>query len=164
MSTNDQEPTDERYSSTYQRKLIVHERDQNTCLCCGEVFEDTSHLDVDHNVPRGRGGPNTISNKMTLCRRCHEAKHGERDHAPTVRFISTGDMIEKDFSWYRHLWTEQLPALTEVVLKDRIVPKFALSENEAWHIPIGDLRRLDKVLAEKDRISYAPREAHHYMR
>jgi hypothetical protein len=74
-------------------------------------------------------------------------------------------MIDKDFRWFRHLWKEQFPALTQTVLRDSVVPKIDLSDDlsyKAWHIPIGDLRRLDEVLADMD-VEYAPLGAHNYM-
>ncbi len=150
-----------------QTKLTVHERDRFTCIGCGETFSDLSHLDVDHIIPRGAGGPNTLQNKATECRRCHEAKHGERPHAPTVRFQSTGDMPDNDFKMFLHFWNHQVPALSALAMDHRIVPKFNLkdtaSEDAAWHIPIGDLRQLDKVLAEMDGVEYAPMSISHYM-
>lgn len=150
-----------------QAKLTVHKRDRYTCIACRETFDDISHLDVDHIVPRGVGGPNTFKNKATLCRRCHEAKHDERPHGPTVRFVSTGDMPDTDFTWFRQLWNEQLPALSEVALDYRIVPKFNLKEtapeDAAWHIPLGDLRRLDKALAEMDSVEYNSLRVKNYM-
>lgn len=166
MSMDEEQASDGRYSSTYQTKLAVHERDRFTCICCRENFDDVSHLDVDHVVPRGKGGPNTIRNKATQCRRCHEAKSDERDHAPTVRFISTGDMIQKDFRWFRHFWNDLFPALSAVALNHRIKPKFNLADKapyEAWHIPLGELRRLDEVLAERDDIRYNGVKAHRFM-
>jgi hypothetical protein len=152
MSTKNNEGQNQQHSATYQAKLAVHRRDQYTCIGCREQFDDISELDVDHIVSRGAGGSNTVKNKTTLCRRCHEAKHGERDHAPTIRFTSTGDMVDKDFRWYRRLWKEQFPAITEVALDYRIQPKFSLSEDpfQAWHIPLGDLRRADEILAKAD--------------
>jgi hypothetical protein len=166
QENNDDEQGDQKFNAAYQAKLAVHERDRYTCISCRENFEDDSHLDVDHIVPEGKGGPNTIRNKATECRRCHEAKHGEREHAPTVRFVSTGDMIQKDFRWFRHFWREQFPALSEVALSHRIKPKIDLADDtpyRAWHIPIGDLRRLDEVLANMDDLKYAPMGVHHYM-
>lgn len=165
MSMNDQQRQTQKNSSHYQAKLAVHERDRNQCLNCREGFDDLSHLDVDHKIPRGRGGANTLTNLSSLCRRCHEAKHGERSHAPTVRFKSTGDMKDKDFRWFRQLWKQQFPALTETILNEPIEPKFNLSDApyRAWHIPLGDLRRLDEVLAKRDDLEYAPLGAHNYM-
>lgn len=158
MSTDDPGPKDQAYSSTYQAKLAVHERDRYRCLNCLEMFNEANRLDIDHIVNRGKGGADAFSSKVSLCRRCHKAKHDERDHAPTVRFVSANDMIEKDFSWFCHLWTKQLPALTEVV-SHRITPKFSLVEGgEAWHIPLGDLRRLDAALAKHDGVRYERKE------
>jgi hypothetical protein len=75
-------------------------------------------------------------------------------------------MIDKDFQWFRHLWKEQFPALSEAVLNHRIEPKFNLAETpayQAWHIPLGELRRLDEVLGKMDDLDYLPLGAHHYM-
>lgn len=154
----DNHNTAERYSSTYQTKLAVHERDQCTCIGCKESFDEISSLDVDHVIPRGQGGSDTIRNKASECRRCHEAKHGERDHAPTVRFRSTKDMIKKDFRWYNHLWKHQFPVLTELA-GHRIDLLFDIAEGadyDAWHVPLGDLRRLDEILADMDDLTYVP--------
>lgn len=184
MSTDNERPTEEKsadeqepdgssesrlgrkYSTTYQTKVAVHERDRRTCICCRESFKDISELDVDHILAEGKGGPNTVRNKGSLCRRCHEAKHGERDHAPTIRCMSTGDMCEKDFRLYRHFWNQQLPAMSEIVLDHRVKPKFDLADEapyRAWHVPVGEVRRLDEVLADIDEVTYAPLRAEHYM-
>lgn len=165
MST-EQDGSTSPSSTVYEMKLAVHERDRYICICCRESFEDASNLDSDHIIPEGKGGPNTIRNQASECRRCHEAKHGERDHAPTVRFMSTGDMIDKDFRWFRQLWKQQFPALTELALSHRVEPKFNLADEapyQAWHIPLGELRRLDEVLAEIEEVHYAPLGAHNYM-
>lgn len=156
----------EEYSNGYQVKLVVHKRDQCRCLNCREVFEENpDKLDADHNVSSGQGGSNAISNRSSLCRRCHKAKHEERPHAPTIRFVSTQDMPNKDFRWFEHLWKEQFPALTNAILDYRIEPIFDISDAtyRAWHIPLGDLRRLDEKLAGLDDVEYAPMSIHHYM-
>lgn len=153
-------------SIDYDHKKEVHERDRHRCVNCGERFDDATQLDVDHIVPRGAGGSNSIHNAASECRRCHEAKHGERDHAPTVRFASTSDMPQKDFYWFKHLWKHQFPALTELTLERRINPKFNIADEtsyRAWHVPIGDLRRLDRALGNVDDLHYRPLELHHYM-
>lgn len=158
MSTENHTTADRSHSSNYQAKLAVHKRDQHTCIGCRETFDDISHLDVDHVIPRGQGGPNTIRNMASECRRCHEAKHGERDHAPTARFASTGDMIDKDFYWFTHLWKHQFPVLTELAVDHRVEPVFNIADKadyQAWHVPLGDLRRLDEMLSDMD-VTYVP--------
>lgn len=145
---------------TYQNKRAVHERDQRQCICCRKNFDDIGDLDVHHIVPKGVAGPDTIRNKGSLCRRCHEAMHGERDHAPTIRWKSTGDMTDDEFKLYTQFWTEQIPALSSVVLDHKITPKIGIASApyKAWHIPTGEVRRLDEVLTTMD-VVYAPLDA-----
>lgn len=90
-------------------KEAVHERDRHHCGNCGRSFA-TEDLDVDHTVPRGNGGSERFSNLGSLCRRCHDAKHGQ-GLAPTARFASTGDMSGAEFDWFTHFVKEILPAL-----------------------------------------------------
>jgi|APHM01.1.fsa_nt_gi HNH endonuclease. len=146
-------------SIAYQSKLAVHKRDKYTCKNCLESFNDASHLDADHSVPRGQGGSNVIQNKSSLCRICHKAKHKERDHARTVRFESTGDMPDKEFDWFVNFWKHQLPALSTLPVNYsyEMQPKFNLAESKsysAWHIPLGDLRKLDQALSDIDGLDY----------
>lgn len=47
-------------------------RDDCRCLCCGESRRN--HLQVDHILPRSRGGPNSLDNLQTLCRICNVLK------------------------------------------------------------------------------------------
>jgi len=148
-------------------RRTVLERDRHSCLNCRAGLNDETQLDCDHNVSRGIGGANGITNLGSLCRRCHEAKHGERPHAPTIQFVSSGRMPDRDFRWFKHFWNDQLTALTKTVLTNPIAPVRDINENfpfQAWHIPIGDLRRLDEELAKRDDIDYGPMEAHHYMK
>jgi len=157
---------DEQMSSTYQTKLQVHERDRYKCLCCGEVFDGKpSKLDADHIVPKGAGGSNLHTNIGSLCRKCHEAKHGEREIAPTIRFMSTGDMSDKEFRWFRHFWDEIFPALTQIAVNHRIEPLVDIDDSTPWqgrHIPMGFVRFCDRTFADRDDINYASREAHNY--
>lgn len=44
---------------------------------CFECGRKARRLDLDHIVPRGRGGHDTVSNAQLLCRECHTKKHGE---------------------------------------------------------------------------------------
>jgi 5-methylcytosine-specific restriction endonuclease McrA len=51
----------------------IFERDKNTCQYCGRVF-DRSELNLDHVVPRERGGPTTWENIVCSCIRCTTRK------------------------------------------------------------------------------------------
>src|SRR2546423_996322 len=48
----------------------VFERDKNTCQYCGELF-DRSELNLDHVVPRDRGGTTTRENEVCSCVGCN---------------------------------------------------------------------------------------------
>lgn len=51
----------------------IFERDRNTCQYCGQVFE-RKDLNLDHVVPRERGGPTTWENIVCSCILCNTKK------------------------------------------------------------------------------------------
>ena len=63
---------------TLSRKNIVI-RDGYTCQYCGEVFV-SSELELEHVMPRARGGLSTWENLVAACRDCN-ARKGDRTPA-----------------------------------------------------------------------------------
>ncbi len=51
----------------------IFERDRNTCQYCGKIF-DRKDLNLDHVIPRDRGGPTTWENIVCSCIRCNTQK------------------------------------------------------------------------------------------
>lgn len=51
-------------------RLAALRRARNACENCGTP----GPLEVDHRVPRSRGGTDRLANLQVLCRRCHAAK------------------------------------------------------------------------------------------
>ncbi len=51
----------------------VFERDRNTCQYCGRIF-DRKDLNLDHVLPRDRGGQTTWENVVCSCIRCNTRK------------------------------------------------------------------------------------------
>ena len=51
----------------------IFERDKNKCQYCGEVF-DRKDLNLDHVIPRDRGGPTTWENIVCSCIECNTHK------------------------------------------------------------------------------------------
>ena len=51
----------------------IFERDKNTCQYCGRVF-DRKDLNLDHVIPRDRGGPTTWENIVCSCVECNTQK------------------------------------------------------------------------------------------
>ena len=55
-------------------------RDEHTCQYCGRTAEN-----VDHIVPRSRGGPHEWENVVAACRRCNSRK---KDYTPVEAAMS----------------------------------------------------------------------------
>lgn len=126
----------------------VIERDRGRCTNCLRSEEIAEILDVDHCVPRGNGGSDLYSNNSTLCRQCHDAK--ERNGiAPTVELQTTGQMTDHEFMYFKQFLTEMIPALARGY-GVRLIPKFKLDDRPVWHLPLGDMKRLDNTLSEED--------------
>jgi 5-methylcytosine-specific restriction endonuclease McrA len=51
----------------------IFERDRNTCQYCGHIY-DRKDLNLDHVIPRDRGGPTTWENIVCSCIRCNTQK------------------------------------------------------------------------------------------
>ena len=51
----------------------IFERDRNTCQYCGRQF-DRKDLNLDHVIPRDRGGPTTWENIVCSCIDCNTCK------------------------------------------------------------------------------------------
>lgn len=59
----------------------IYQRDGYTCLNCGARSGpdgDEVELHADHIIPKSVGGGDSYQNLRTLCRHCHEARHGRR--------------------------------------------------------------------------------------
>src|ERR1700678_3468154 len=56
----------------------IFERDNNTCQYCGQTF-DRKDLNLDHVIPRDRGGPTTWENIVCSCIPCNTLK---ANHTP----------------------------------------------------------------------------------
>jgi 5-methylcytosine-specific restriction endonuclease McrA len=69
-------PRDQRRRRITRRAVFA--RDSWTCQYCGT----TSHLTVDHVVPRSRGGPSEWENIVTSCAPCNRRK-GNRSTSET---------------------------------------------------------------------------------
>ncbi|RRJ94643.1 HNH endonuclease [Opitutaceae bacterium TAV4] len=64
----------------------VFERDKDTCQYCGNVF-DREDLNLDHVIPRDRGGRTTWENIVCSCIRCNSHKANRLPHEARMRLI-----------------------------------------------------------------------------
>lgn len=56
-------------------------RDGHRCLYCGRSSRETV-LEVDHIVPRSKGGSNADTNLITACRDCNLGKGADEIGVP----------------------------------------------------------------------------------
>jgi 5-methylcytosine-specific restriction endonuclease McrA len=64
----------------------IFERDRNTCQYCGKVH-DRSELNLDHVIPRDRGGPTTWENIVCSCIPCNTHKANRTPQEAGMRLI-----------------------------------------------------------------------------
>ena len=57
----------------------IYERDKNTCQYCGKSF-DRKDLNLDHVIPRDKGGETTWENIVCSCIRCNSKKANRLPH------------------------------------------------------------------------------------
>ena len=64
----------------------LFERDRNTCQYCGRVF-DRHDLNLDHVIPRDRGGPTTWENIVCSCIPCNTRKANRTPAEAHMRLV-----------------------------------------------------------------------------
>ena len=64
----------------------IFERDRNTCQYCGQVL-DRRELNLDHVVPRDRGGPTTWENIVCSCIPCNTRKANRTPAEASMRLV-----------------------------------------------------------------------------
>ena len=68
------EPEKEVKYITDRIRLIVFKRDGYKCNICGNSAKEGFSLEVDHILPKSKGGKNIMSNLQTLCKSCNRGK------------------------------------------------------------------------------------------
>lgn len=58
-------------------RFRILKRDGYRCQICGATAQDGVKLEVDHKVPRAKGGPTVIENLWALCFPCNRGKRDE---------------------------------------------------------------------------------------
>jgi 5-methylcytosine-specific restriction endonuclease McrA len=64
----------------------IFERDKNTCQYCGKVF-DRRDLNLDHVIPRDKGGATTWENIVCSCIACNTRKGNRLTHQVNMHLI-----------------------------------------------------------------------------
>jgi 5-methylcytosine-specific restriction endonuclease McrA len=64
----------------------IFERDQNTCQYCGNIF-DRKDLNIDHVIPRQKGGTTTWENVVCSCIPCNTRKGSRLAHDAGMQLL-----------------------------------------------------------------------------
>jgi 5-methylcytosine-specific restriction endonuclease McrA len=65
-------------------RFEVFNRDHFTCQYCGK---QTSHLTLDHVIPRYRDGQNTWENVVSACAQCNRRKAGKTPNEAGMKLV-----------------------------------------------------------------------------
>ena len=97
---------DYRQGALYQTKLrgFIFSRSNGKCSYCGEKA-----VEIDHIVPRSKGGTNSVNNLTATCRACNEKKSN-------LSLREFGKLVGKDFS---KLTPKALPKHASIVQSAR---------------------------------------------
>ena len=85
----------------------VFERDKNTCQYCGEIFS-RENLNLDHILPRDRGGPTMWENIVCSCVECNTQKANRTPQEAGLHLIRKPKrpkwrpFVQVNFSLHRH--------------------------------------------------------------
>ena len=93
---------DYQEGNLYQNKLrsFIFSRSNNQCVYCGAKAEE-----IDHVIPRAKGGTNSSYNLVASCRACNQMKSN-------LTLKAFGKLVGKDFS---HLKPKKLPKDAAIV-------------------------------------------------
>jgi hypothetical protein len=78
-------------------RFAVLLRDNFTCRYCGAKAPDVT-VQVDHVIPRVRGGTNALSNLVTACESCNQGKSDLALPADVVAYITGEDELDPAIS------------------------------------------------------------------
>ena len=56
-------------------RFLIFQRDKFKCRICGISVKDGARLEIDHWIPKTRGGKDIFSNLVTLCKICNVHKN-----------------------------------------------------------------------------------------
>ncbi|GIW45811.1 MAG: restriction endonuclease [Candidatus Binatia bacterium] len=109
-------------------RFNIYSRDRNTCQYCGKVFP-RSELNLDHVVPRSRGGKSTWENVVCSCHECNRRKGGRTPEEAGMKLLRPPRRPE---------WT---PFMLETFNPRRYrewIPFLSLVDASYWNVELED--------------------------
>ncbi len=96
---------------------MLFARDRHICAYCGEKFKGID-LEVEHVIPRSRGGANAWTNYVSACRCCNARKDNrtpEEAHMPLLYVPYAPNRHEAFILRNRHILADQMDFLLQGV-------------------------------------------------
>lgn len=135
--------TDYQQGSLYQTKLrdFVFSRSNGKCSYCGEKAAE-----IDHIIPRSKGGTDSVNNLTASCRTCNEKKSN-------LSLKEFGKLVGKDFS---KLEPKALPKHASIVQSAR---EYTIKEITKL---VADTKSYDAWLTKYNREESGLPKRHYY--
>lgn len=109
-------------------RFNVYARDDDTCQYCGRRFR-RAELNLDHVVPRSRGGATTWENVVCSCVSCNLRKGGRTPEEAGMRLLKRPA---------RPHWTPLLRNATRRVLHAEWRPFLTVADAAYWNVELGE--------------------------
>ena len=81
----------------YREKWFEANKSRNgkyRCVCCGKWFTK-SEIDIDHIVPKHRGGTDELWNLQPMCKHCNRSKQADMSNTGMDLAVNVGKNILK---------------------------------------------------------------------
>lgn len=87
-------------------RIRALKRDKYKCTYCG-ISGNEAELEVDHIVPKSKGGSHHISNLTTACRKCNQKKsnrpmHPTTEHCEPIGLVGLYAMLFDDEGYMKY--------------------------------------------------------------
>lgn len=109
-------------------RLNVYARDESTCQYCGRRLP-RSELNLDHVVPRSRGGSTSWENVVCSCVSCNLRKGGRTPEEAGVRLLRAPT---------RPQWTSVFRAAARRALYRQWMPFLGMVDAAYWNVELRD--------------------------
>jgi 5-methylcytosine-specific restriction endonuclease McrA len=109
-------------------RLNVYARDESTCQYCGRRFA-RSELNLDHVIPRSRGGSTNWENVVCSCVPCNLRKGGRTPEEAGMRLLRHPA---------RPVWTAVFRAAARRAFYRQWVPFLGLVDAAYWNVELRD--------------------------
>ena len=133
-----------------KKRFEVFKRDGFRCQYCWRHSKDVT-LEVDHVIPKSKGGSDDFSNLITACRECNSGKWKDELESLSSKFnVKVKDLYNRIKDWWYNYWNEAIRIAREVYKKDF---DGTLDQKTSWLIASFLQRWLNLHIYDKEWIS-----------